>query len=1052
MANRIEEEILKHFGGHDANNLFHLIGQNDISEGEFAQFNHSNYYDSDGIDKMFTKHKDDFSLLSLNIQSIESKFSSLISYLSYLSSHSFNFDVICLQESWLSDSHDTCLYQIPGYVLISQGKRCCGHGGLIIYLSRKYTYTLRNLYDTSEIWEGLFIDIFGDTLKGKITLGNIYRPPKYNNRNETIEDFSTEFRPIIEKLEKEKSNIFITGDFNIDLLKLQEREKFQDYLDLFMASGFYPQITLPTRFSRKSCSLLDQTFYKSDDKNTIPFSGIIISRISDHLPHFTCLDIKRERTPRKKFVNVYNSSAADINNFCSHIQQRLQAVSFDNDLFSDPNGNYEKMSNILIEAKEQFMPVKVKRVNKYKHKLTPWITSGIIRSIKFRDSLYKKLKTLYPENEEHTRTEINLKTYNYILKKSIRSAKIHYYKYQFEKYKQDTRKTWSTIKFIINKGKNSSDFPSYFMLDNNKITDNRRIADGFNKFFTNIGPTLSKQINTKSSSSYKTFLKEKIMFSFSFKIICQKDTLDTIKNLKSKSSSGFDNISTKLLQTIAPIIASPLTLMINQSLCTGIFPDHLKIAKVVPLYKKDSPHSFDNYRPISLLPAISKVFEKVVYNQLYDYMTQSKLLYESQYGFRKEHSTELASLEFSDRILAHLDKNEIPITIFLDLSKAFDTLDHEILLHKLQYYGVNNIALNWFKSYLTNRHQFVDYNGTCSSKLQLTTGVPQGSILGPLMFIIYMNDIYKVSDKFHSLLYADDTTLDSPLCTFDASSNNNKYDRNTLSTNINYELNLVFEWLCMNKLSLNIKKTKFMIFHNRQRNVESLIPTLTINQHAIERVRDFNFLGLTFDEHMSWNTHIHKISNKISKTLGILSRLKRYLPQSILLMIYNSLVIPYLQYGILCWGFKTNRPFKLQKRAVRLITSSKYNAHTEPLFKNLKILKVSDIFKINLLKFYYKLYNNKVPRYLNNMFSETTPAHDYDTRFRHLGTARRSKTVLGSKCIRYELPMLLHTTPPCIKDKVMSHSPQGYSNYIKTYILNEYTYQCRIPNCYICNQ
>ena len=191
-----------------------------------------------------------------------------------------------------------------------------------------------------------------------------------------------------------------------------------------------------------------------------------------------------------------------------------------------------------------------------------------------------------------------------------------------------------------------------------------------------------------------------------------------------------------------------------------------------------------------------------------------------------------------------------------------DTLDHSVLLDKLEYYGVQNNALQWFKSYLTNRYQYVDFNGTLSSKLPLTTGVPQGSILGPLMFIIYMNDIYKVSDKFHSILYADDTTLESPLCTFDTSGVNNKYRLDTLSKNINEELNFVYEWLCLNKLSLNIKKTKFMIFHHRQRNIESIIPNLSINGHVIERVRDFNFLGLTFDEHMTWDSHINNASVK----------------------------------------------------------------------------------------------------------------------------------------------------------------------------------------------
>ena len=243
-----------------------------------------------------------------------------------------------------------------------------------------------------------------------------------------------------------------------------------------------------------------------------------------------------------------------------------------------------------------------------------------------------------------------------------------------------------------------------------------------------------------------------------------------------------------------------------------------------------------------------------------------------------------------------------------------------------------------------------------------------------------------------------------------------------------------------------------MLFHNRQRNIESIIPKLTINEHIIERVTDFNFLGLTFDQHMSWNAHINKISVKMTKTIGILSRLKHFLPQKILLMIYNSLILPHIQYGILCWGYKIDRILKLQKRALRLITNSKYNAHSEPLLKTLKCLNVSDLFKLKILKFYYKLEKGTIPHYFQNMFITITSTHSYHTRFRHLPDLPQSITTTGSNCIRYTLPKYLLDTPACIKDKVATHSPQGFSNYIKQYLINQYSETCTIVNCYICNQ
>ena len=209
----------------------------------------------------------------------------------------------------------------------------------------------------------------------------------------------------------------------------------------------------------------------------------------------------------------------------------------------------------------------------------------------------------------------------------------------------------------------------------------------------------------------------------------------------------------------------PITALINQSLTTGVFPEKLKTAKVVPIFKKDDIHCFNNYRPISLLPAISKIYEKIVHVQLFDYFTSNNLFYANQYGFRTKFSTEHAVLDFVDRLYTNLDANNTPFTLFLDFSKAFDTIDHTILLNKLIYYRINNIELKWFNSYLSNRTQYVTINNTDSLKLNIRTGVPQGSILGPLLFLIYINDLNQAS-IFEPILYADGTTLVSSLCTF----------------------------------------------------------------------------------------------------------------------------------------------------------------------------------------------------------------------------------------------------------------------------------------------
>ena len=274
----------------------------------------------------------------------------------------------------------------------------------------------------------------------------------------------------------------------------------------------------------------------------------------------------------------------------------------------------------------------------------------------------------------------------------------------------------------------------------------------------------------------------------SFENVDEDTVRKTIQTLPSKNSCWLDGISSKLIKIIEPAIIKSLTLLINQVLNTGIFPDELKIAKVIPIFKKDDPILFKNYRPISLLSTISKIIEKIIFTQLSLYFNENKVIFDNQYGFRPRHSTEYAALELVDRIITQMDIKEVPINIFLDLSKAFDTIDHTILLAKLRYYGIHDTALLLLKSYLNNRKQYVEFEDTKSEILPITVGVPQGSILGPLLFIIYINDFSEASSIFKFIMYADDTTLLSSLAYFGN-------DIETKEYLINAELSNVIEWL-----------------------------------------------------------------------------------------------------------------------------------------------------------------------------------------------------------------------------------------------------------------
>ena len=491
------------------------------------------------------------------------------------------------------------------------------------------------------------------------------------------------------------------------------------------------------------------------------------------------------------------------------------------------------------------------------------------------------------------------------------------------------------------------------------------------------------------------------------------------------------------------VVCKPLTLIINQTLTSGIFPDTLKIAKIIPLFKKGDKTLLENYRPISILPAISKIFERIMFNQIHNHFSMHNLFYSGQYGFRANHSTQFAALELIDRITQDLDQGNMPITIFMDLSKAFDTLNHDILIYKLKSYGLSEAALKLMQSYLTDRKQYVEINNTQSTKNDITVGVPQGSILGPLLFIIYINDIIHSSTVFRFIIFADDTTLYTTL--------NKQEDINDI---LNDELVKINNWLKVNKLSLNVAKTKAMLFHMPQKRILNL--RLKIAGSNIEFIDNFNFLGITINKHLNWTKHMDILSAKIAKTVGILNTLKHVLPINILKMIYNSLILCHLNYGILLWGAQHNandKLHKLQKKAIRIITSSNFLAHSEPIFKQLHLLKSYDIYKCQLLKFLFKLVNKQLPTYFNQLpFPFNNQLHHHETRGCKRAFVPRVNHEFSKRNIRYIAAVTYNSTPVSMIAKIYSHSLVGFSTYVKNQTIEHYNNRCTIEHCYSCSQ
>ena len=551
----------------------------------------------------------------------------------------------------------------------------------------------------------------------------------------------------------------------------------------------------------------------------------------------------------------------------------------------------------------------------------------------------------------------------------IKLSKKTYLSKQFNQQKNNIKGTWKLINSLLNKRKQKFN-PTYFRTDSNNITDSKEIADAFNKYFVGIGSKLASELPL-CNTPIEAFLGERGSNSLFLTPITQEEIVDTLNKFSSGKAPGFDELNSFVIKQAKYSLAKPLADIFNKSLAAGVFPDGLKKAQVIPIYKKGSKHDIGNYRPISVLSTFSKLFEKLIYTRLISFIHKHDILSESQFGFRRNRSTDLATSYVVNKLCNDIDDNHFSIGIFLDLSKAFDTVNHDILIRKLEHYGIRGIALDLFKSYLCDRSQYVLYNSVKSTDRPITCGVPQGSVLGPLLFILYINDICNTSDIITFCLFADDTSL---LYT----------DKNVdlAVQNLNLELRKITTWLLANKLCINVLKSNYIIFCASQYKYIQSVPII-LNDTNLDQAKGTKFLGIYIDENLTWKKHIDIITAKISKNIGVMNRLKYFLPSSILLTLYNSFVLPYLNYSILTWGSPTpkcNRLLTLQKRAVRVISKTGFCEHSGPLFANLNLLKFTDLYHLNLGKFMYKYMNGALPACFNPCFTLTSNIHSYNTR------------------------------------------------------------------------
>ena len=476
--------------------------------------------------------------------------------------------------------------------------------------------------------------------------------------------------------------------------------------------------------------------------------------------------------------------------------------------------------------------------------------------------------------------------------------------------------------------------------------------------------------------------------------LTEQDTFNYIRNLDSNKSTKSDSPPIKFIKLSAHIIAPIITKIFNSCIANGVFPDRLKSAEVIPIFKKGDKTKLTNWRPISLLSPFSKIFERHLHNQIIQFLNKHNIIHEQQYGFRENKSTELALTQISNELSQNTQNGYFTCSVFVDLAKAFDTVDHSILLSKLQNYGIRGTPFQLLSSYLHDRNQKTIINNKHSNTEKITCGVPQGSILGPLLFNLYINDIVNVS-LFTTRLFADDACFTYSL-----------KDPILLQTTVNNEINKINTWLKTNKLSANYSKTNYIIFNNKKKDNYKF--NITMEHHQLQRVSEIKYLGVIVDEKLNWQRHIELIKTKISRASYILSKLRHYVNLNTLKLTYYNLVYPYLNYCITVWGgvakTKLQPLINLQNKILRIITKSSYTSSARPLFIKLNFLPLTQIYQNNLSILLYKIIHNNLTTTYN--LQQIDQIHQHNTRLASNSNFYQqfNKTNLGkSTCVHQGL-------------------------------------------------
>lgn len=913
------------------------------------------------------RSSDCLAFLHCNAQSARNKDDELTMF---LGEFRFKFQVIMITETWYSCEGD--VLSLPGYKSFFLNRHDRRGGGVLQFVSEQLSCSL--LSDFSKI----NIDYEALTLQYKTyVFAVIYRPPNGN-----LKIFFDFLDRLLDFVSTNGLRVIIGGDCNINLLQnTAATREFQVLIESFSCRNV---ISEPTRISCHSESLLD--LFLTNNMNDDVTSGRVITCLSDHFPIY--MSFKDSEFFKGKARHTESYIMREINAKTLEIF-RGEITNIDWSIVLESTNAEEAYEHFIAIIKQVYYTCfKLKEVRKSKKLRKPWMSDDCFRMVKKRDVLYSKFVKTRNLNDLS-----KFKKYRNFVTKVLRSAKKAYYENVFSSTQSEV--VWREIHKLLNCGSHHNE--ELRLTVNNKTVVGNELADAFNKYFTN----LVSVVSGTDSSGVKRFLGTPNSNTAFFAPTTCEEICSTFMTLKNSKARDIDDLEIKPIKFVLDILAPVLCYIFNTCLLTGTFPESMQRARVSVLFKSGDKNDFSNYRPVSVLPVISKGLEKIICKRVSSFCDKHSILTERQFGFRRGMSTELALLTQKEFILNGFENNKLTLGIFIDFSKAFDRVNHVILSTKLDHYGFRGIPGDLLKSYLTHRKQCVVINEKRSPLLSVHSGVPQGSVLGPVLFNIYINDIINSIECTNCLIYADDTSL------FFQSNN-----INDLVSLANVTLNKLLEWTRVNVLEINVSKTKAVLFAPVQKLITRDI-NIQLGSEMIKVTNEAKTLGITFNQHLSWNAHVDRVAGTLAKACGILCRFRQILTTKVKLMLYNSLFASHINYCNLVWGVTSQanktKLHLLQKKAIRHIVNAPYDAHTKELFASLNVLPFQHLYNFNLIMKYKLSIKNNNSTFIKLCNLKRPHDASYNIRKKDSWLVPFSRTNHGLDRLQHRMPSCLNS-------------------------------------------